>query len=350
MDRQRQVFDEERALWHTERSQMQEKIARLEASLSVYQAGYSSQGSSPIEPNGSAQSGSWNYYNGVTTRSTGDEFWRGPGGKNDAQPTRTFANPADQSLKVENRLPAIVEESMAYRPKVASFSISSIDSRPLGKASTRGIGTDKDLDGITFRTSTLGSTITESLMTSQVSLPHQSPSPTDVSSGALPKPSSLSIAPPDPYTMDAGHTPLAQRSECTLDGGSGMSSGLATPTQPELERPPLEPHASAIQMPLERADSYFPSSTEVDNDGDTELQEPLGLKDNCAANDEFLDMVDSKLLQVAQSKTSDPSESDKENIEEGKSFEQPEPEPQLRIKKSMNFGSQFGASSCGKGF
>ncbi|MCJ1428380.1 hypothetical protein MMC29_006289 [Sticta canariensis] len=351
MDHQRQVFEEERALWHTERSEMQEKIARLEASLGLYQAGCSSQGSSPIEPNGSGQSGSWNYYNGVTKRFTGDEFWRGPGGKNDAHPTRTFANPADQSLNVENRLPVIVEESMAYRPKVASFSISSINSRPLGKASTRGIGTDKDLDGITFRKSTLGPNITESLMTSQVSLPHQSPSPTGVSSGSMPKPSSLSIALPDPYTKDAGHTPLARKSECTLDGVSGtVSGGLATPIQPELERPPLEPHASAIQVPSERADSYFPTSTEGDNDGDTELHEPLGLKDNCVANDEFLNMVDSKLLQVAQSKTSDPSESDKENIGEGKSFEQPEPEPQLRIKKSMNFGSQFGASSCGKGF
>ena len=342
MDHQRQVFEEERALWHTERSEMQEKIARLEASLGLYQVGCSSQGSSPIEPNGSGQSDSWNYYNGVTKTFTGDEFWRGAGGKNDAQPKRTFANSADQSLNVENRLPMIVEESMAYRPKVDSFSISSIDSRPLGKASTPGIGTDKDLDGITFRTST------ESLMASRVSLPHQSPSPTGVSSGSMPKPSSLSRALADPYTKDAGHTPLARKSGYTLDGGLGtVSSELPTPIQPELERPPLEPHASAIQMPSERADSYFPTSTEGDNDGDTELQEPLGLMDNCAANDEFLNMVDSKLLRVAQSKTSDPSESDKENME---SFEQPEPEPPLRIKKSMNFGSQFGASSCGKGF
>lgn len=351
MDHQHQVFDEERALWHTERSEMEKRIAQLEASIRRYQAISSSQVSSPIEPNGSGNSALWNsgHYNGMIKNFTGDEFWRGSGGKNDAKPTRTFTNSADESLKAEDRLPVILEDSVAYKPKAASFSINAIDSRTLSKASTRGIGTDKNLDGITFRKSTQVPTITESL-TSQASLPLQSSSPTRVSSDSIPAPSSILIAPPNPYTKDAGHTPLAHRSEYNLDGGSGASSGdLATPTQPELERPPLEPRASAIQVPSERADSYFPHN-EGDNDGDTELQEPLGLKDNAAANDEFLQMVDSRLLQVAQSKVLDPSKSDKENVDEGKSFDQPEPEPKLRIKKSMNFGSQFGASSCGKGF
>lgn len=346
MDHQRQVFDEERALWHTERFEMQEMIARLEASLRRYQSISSSQVSFPIEANGSGKSSSWNsgHYDGLAKKFTGDEFWRGSGGKNDAQPTRTFTDPADQSLKAEDRLPVVVENSVASRPKAASFSISAIDPRTPTKASTRGIGTDKNLDGITFRKSIPAPTITESLMKSQVSLPPQS------SSGSVPIPSSHLIGHPDPYTKDAGHTPLARRSESNLDGGSSaLSSGLATPTQSEIEQPPLEPRASSISMPSERADSYFPH-TEGDNDGDTELQEPLGLKENEVANNKFLDMVDSKLLQVAQSKTLEPSESDKENIDEGKSFDQPEPEPKLRIKKSMNFGSQFGASSCGKGF
>lgn len=353
MDHQLQVFEEERALWHTERSEMQETIARLEASLSRYETVSSSQVSSPIEPNGSEKTSPWSsssgLYSGLTKKFTGDEFWRGSGGKNDAQPIRTFNNPADPLLKVEDRLPVISEDSVVYRPKAASFPINSIDSRTLGKAGTRGIGTDKNLDGITFRKGTLVPTITESLMTSQVPPPHQPPSPSRVLSGSIPTPSSLLIAPPDPYTKDAGHTPLARRSQHSLDGGSALSTGLVTPTQPEVERPPLEPRASAIEMPSERAESYFPSIVGED-DGDTELQEPLGLKDSAVANNEFLDMVDSRLLQVAQSKTLEPSESDKENIDEGKSFDQPEPEPKLRIKRSMNFGSQFGASSCGKGF
>lgn len=352
MDHQRQVFDEERTLWHTERSEMQERIAELEASLRRYEANSSSQISSPTEPTGSGKSSVWNpaHYNGLAKKFTGNEFWRGSGGKSDAQPTRTFANQADQLLKVEDRLPIIEEDSMAYRPKAASFPINSIDSRTLGKASTRGIGTDKNLDGITFRESTLVPTITGSLMTSQVTLPQRSPSPTRVSPGSIPLPSSLLIAPPDPYTKDAGHTPLARRSEYNLDGSSGaLSGGLATPTQPERERPPLEPRASAIHMPLERDNSYFPS-VEGDNDGDIELREPLGLKDNAVADEEFLDIVDSKLLQATQSKALEPSKSDRETIHKDKSFDQPEPEPKLRIKKSMNFGSQFGASSCGKGF
>lgn len=350
MNHQCQVFEEERALWHTERSEMQDKIARLEASLDRFQAISSSQVSSPMEPNGSGTSSPWNpgHHNGLAKKLTGDEFWRGPGGKNDAQPIRTFTNLGDQSLKVGDRLPVIAENSMVYTSKAVSYPIS-VDSRSLSKASTRGIGTDKNLDGITFRKSTVP-TITESLMTSQDSVPHQLPSPTRVSSSSILMPSSLSTAPSDTYTKDAGHTPLARRSEYNLSGGLGASSGnLATPTQLELERPPLEPRASGIQIPLDRADSYF-SPIEGDNDGDSELKEPLGLKDNAVANDEFLNMVDSRLLQVAQSKTVERSESDKENMDEGKSFDQPEPEPKLRIKKSMNFGSQFGASNCGKGF
>ncbi|MCJ1470827.1 hypothetical protein MMC07_009474 [Pseudocyphellaria aurata] len=350
MDHQRQVFEEERALWHTERSEMQEKIARLEASLDRSQATSSSHVSSPGGPNGSGTSSSWNpgHHNGLAKPFTGEEFWRGPGGKNDAQPTRTFTNLADQSLKVGDRLPIIVENSKVYTAEAVSFSTDA-DSRSLSKASTRGIGTDKNLDGITFRKTTVP-TITESLITSQDPLPHQSPSPTRVSSGSILTPVSLSMAPPDPYTKDAGHTPLARRSEYSLNGGQDARSGeSATPPRLELERPPLEPRASAVRMSLERADSYFPP-IEGDNDGDTELKEPLGIKDNDVANDEFLNMVDSRLRQVAQSTTLGPSESDKENIDEGKSFDQPEPEPKLRIKRSMNFGSQFGASSCGKGF
>lgn len=353
MDHQRQVFEEERALWHTERSDMQEKIAKLEVSLRRYEAISSSQVPSPIEANGSRKSGFWKSetYDRSSKNFTGDEIWRGAGGKSNAQPTRTFANQADQLLAVENRLPVIVEGSAAAKPKVAYFSNKSIDTRPVGKASTRGIGTDKNLDGITFKESVLAPTIAESLTTSQVSLPVRSTSPAGGSSGSAVAPSSLLIAPPDPYTKDAGHTPLARRSEYNLDGSSGaaLSSGLDTPSQPEVERPPLEPRASAIHIPTECDDSYF-SCTEGDNDGDMELQEPLGLKDNAAGDDAFLNRVDSRLRQVAQSETLAPSGSDKEGINEDKGFDQPEPEPRLRIKKSMNFGSQFGASSCGKGF
>ena len=352
MDHQRQVFEEERALWHTERSDMQEKIAKLEVSLRRYEAISSSQVPSPIEANGSRKSSFWKSetYDRSSKYFTGDEVWRGAGGKSNAQPTRTFANQADQLLAVENRLPAIVEDSAAAKPKVAYFSNKSIDTRPVGKASTRGIGTDKNLDGITFKESILAPTGAESLTTFQVSLPVRSKPPTGISSGSV-APSSPLIAPPDPYTKDAGHTPLARRSEYNLDGSSGaaLSSDLVTPSRPEVERPPLEPRASAIQIPSECDDSYF-SCTEGDNDGDSELQEPLGLKDDAAGDDAFLNGVDSRLRQVAQSETLEPTEPDKEGINEDKGFDQPEPEPRLRIKKSMNFGSQFGASSCGKGF
>ena len=75
----------------------------------------------------------------------------------------------------------------------------------------------------------------------------------------------------------------------------------------------------------------------------------------------FLNEVTSKLREVARSQTFSPSSEDGEAGEdndkvgrgrdgsEGQESE-PEVEPRLRIKRSMNFGSEWGASRCGKGF
>lgn len=355
MDKQRQTFDEERALWHTERTELQEKIFQLEASLHRYQAISSSQVSSPIEANGSEKSHSFSPAAVDESRhtSTGDEFWRGSGGKSNARPKRTFSDSSNQSLKMEDRLPIISEDPNPHKPKAASFPIDSIGSGSLRKAGIRGIGTDKNLDGITFRKSSLAPSISESLTTPQPSLSNRSPSPTRVSPGSITIPPFLLTEPDDPYTKDAGHTPLARRSQYNPDGKpSALSSGLATPTEPEVDRPPLEPRASAVKVPSERTESYFPN-LEEDMDGDVELQWPLGLKNDKAEDKTFLNELDSKLLQAARSKPAEPperSESDKENVGEDKSFIQPEPEPKLRIKRSMNFGSQLGAANCGKGF
>ena len=354
LDKQRQVFDEERALWQTERTELQEKIYQLEASLHRYQAISSSQVSSPIEANGFEKGHPFSpeAIDGSRHTSTGDEFWRGSGGKSNARPKRTFSDSSNQSSKLEDRLPMISEDPDSQKLKAASFPIDSIGSGSLRKASTRGIETDKDLDGITFRKSSLAPSITESLTTPE-SLLRRSPSPTRLSTKSNVFPPFLLTEPVDPYIKDAGHTPLARRSEYILDGkSSALSSTSATPTRPEVERPPLEPRASVFKVPSERTDSYFPN-LEDEMDGDVELQEPLGLRNSKVEDKTFLTELDSKLLQAARSKTAEPpepNESDKENVEEDKSFIQPEPEPKLRIKRSMNFGSQLGAANCGKGF
>lgn len=358
MDKQSRVFEEERALWHIERTELHEKIDQLEAALRRYQAISTSQVSSPIEANRLEKGYSFDKgaIDGSRHVSTGDEFWRGPGGKSNAQPTRTFSDSSHQSAKIDDRLPMISEDRNdpnLPNLKAASLPIGSIGSGGLLKASTRGIGTDKDLDGITFRKSSLTPSITESLATAHSLSSHRSPSPIRVSPRSIAIPPLFLTEQNDPYTKDAGHTPLARRSEYILDGKNGaVSSDFTTPTQPEVERPPLEPRASMVKVPSERADSYFPDSQEG-LDEDAELQEPLGLKNNKAEDKIFLTELDSKLLQAARSntlETPEPSDVDKENVGEDKSFIQPEPEPKLRIKRSMNFGSQFGAANCGKGF
>lgn len=381
MEHQRQIFDEERALWDTERTELHEKIAQLEGSLRRYQAISSSQVSSPIhKSNGTSQSDSsfWSFLgkdvsNHTSATSTGDEIWRGP--KPDVQPTRTFSDPTTQSTKpgARDRLPSIAEDTTCGRKD-------SSDSQPgFHKPSVSGAELDKNLDGINFKSSTLSPVPFKKVMTPQSPSPRIS-SPSRLSPRTIELPSSNLEARLDPYTRDAGHTPLARRTYFDADGTSNEGDG-ATPTQPEVERPPLEPHVSFAKRPSERSDSYFPvaeespqaeednsrdggdkSCDEKDNssegkdesrDEDPELKGPLGLDNSQAEDNKFLNELDSKLLQASRSAAFSPpsvgldSEDHRDNG--GKDFEEPEQEPKLRIKRSMNFGSAFGAKTLGKG-
>lgn len=345
MDRQRKLFDDERGLWHLERLELHDKVSQLETSLRKLKAMSPSEAISPVTTS-VAIDDAWNFAvaEGSKHISTGNEFWRGSGGKNDAQPTRIFPDLPDQSFKHDDRLPSIAEDSSAMNSK-PSFSMSVM--RPVPKA-------DKDLDGITFKPSGRVPSIAESLLSPQSPLSPQTPSPTAEPSENLLNPLAIQTAAFDPYTKDAGQTPLARGSDLHL---STISSGLATPVQPETERPPFEPHASFVKVPSERAESYFPPVANHDEDGgdgDMVLTEPLSLKNSNQEDKGFLQELDKKLVQAANStyKTQPPESngSDKENMLEDKGFDQPEPEPRLRIKRSMNFGSRFGAAECGKGF
>ena len=237
----------------------------------------------------------------------------------------------------------------------------------LHKPSMSSAAIDKNLDGINFRSSPLSQVSTKKVMTPQSPSPRTS-SPSCLSPRTIQLPASKFEAPVDPYTKDAGHTPLAPRAYRNTDGASSVGDGT-TPTQHEMERPPLEPHASRAKLPSERSDSYFPisekefqhtnhdtqDSGDKSRDEDPELNGPLGLDNGKNEGEEdkhFLNELDSKLLQAAKSDALSPTGTDLDSDsppEHGKSFEQPEHEPKLRIKKSMNFGSAFGAKPFGKG-
>lgn len=377
MEHQRQTFDEERALWNTERVELHERIAQLEGSLRRYQAISSSQVSSPINNStrGSQSNSSlWSLLSKddsshTSMTATGDEIWRGP--KPDVQPTRTFSDPMPQASKPgdRDRLPSIAEDTTCGRKD-------SSDMQPgFYKPNVSGAEIDKNLDGINFKSIALFPVPAKKVMTPQ------SPSPGTPSPGTIQLPSSKFEAPLDPYTKDAGHTPLARHTLFNADGASSAGD-RATPLQPEMERLSFEPQVSFAKLPSERSDSYFPvaeeelrveknkhrdgedepwdekdesgDAEEKSRDEDPELKGPLGLDNGTGEDKQFLDELDSKLLQAAGSETSSlpivsmdkGSSSDK--AEGG--FELPEHEPKLRIKRSMNFGSAFGAKTCGKGF
>lgn len=367
MEHQRQTFDEERALWNTERTELHLKIAQLEGSLRRYQVTSSSQVSSPINNRNIGSQSNTSFWslpgkdgsNQTSMSTTGDEIWRGQ--KADVKPTRTFSDPTTQLTKPgdRGRLPSIAEDTTCGRKD-------SSDMQPgFHKPSASSAQIDRNLDGINFKSSTLSPVPANKVMTPQSPSPRTS-SPSRLSPRTIQLPCSKLDASIDPYTKDAGHTPLARRTYFNADGAFSEVDG-ATPTQPEMERPPLEPHVSFAKLPSERSDSYFPvagdefrverdeSRDEKDRsrDEDPELKEPLGLDNSKCEDKQFLNELDSKLLQAARSEAFSPggigSDKDSPLDSDGKDFEQPEHEPKLRIKRSMNFGSAFGAKPCGKG-
>ena len=372
MEHQRQIFDEERALWNTERMGLYERIAQLEASLRRYQSIPSSQVSSPIKDGTGASQNNRSLWDlpskdgssHIGSTATGHEIWRGP--KPDVQPTRTFSDPTAHLLKPGDRshLPSIAEDATCGRKDTQ---------QNLRQPNMSSPKTDKNFDGINFKAATVPA---KKVMT-PLSLSPLTSSPSRLSPGAIELPFSRLEAPLDPYTKDAGHTPLARRTHFDADGASSADNG-ATPTLPEIDRPPLEPYASFVKMPSERSESYFPvvedqsvlgkenpqdqkdefqDGKDESRDEDPELKGPLGLDNTKDGDERFLQELNSKLLQAAKSGAFDPPDADtdtrqspaKKKEEEGEEFEQPEHEPKLRIKRSMNFGSAFGAKTLGKG-
>ena len=353
MEHQRHVHEEERSLWQIERQELQARVAELETLVRKHQQSHLSNVSSPsavsfhtgMEFGGSIKSCR------SMSESTGDEYWRGAGGRSNAKPTRTFSDPEIIPPKLPDRwMPSIAEDEPTDKVEVTKDRQQKLRHKP----SIDGVKIDKNLDGIIFKPSGLPLEIVKNIMTPQ------SPSPSDAISptGALPSQIRLSstnrLTAEDLYTKDAGHTPLARMT----DIDSHSVSNVPTPTQVERERPPLEPCPSVNRPPNERADSYFPAIPEPINE-DPELQGPLGLRNDEAADADFLEELDCKLERVAseprelsEQRAIDSSITKKgksiENKDSDNSFDQDEPEPKLRIKRSMNFGSRFGSSTCGK--
>lgn len=416
LDHQRQVFDEERSLWQMERADLHERLAHLELAVEKLRSAAISYISTPpndtglehIPISGSAPSTLGSRH--ASNSGAGDEVWRGS--KPFSQPTRSFLELTSQSNnKTSERLPSIAEDSRSPGKTIA-FSdkdeVQEAASNALRQPSIHGSLLSRSLDGINFKSGGLPPAIVEQVLKSSPSAV-RSPSDT-ISPSTMSPPGTLRISKDiDPYTKDAGHTPLARHSDrlTALEGGTPSSNESATRNKPEQERP-LAPHPSRPKMPSERQDSYFPIAEDTtadsqphhasehiakekgeavghgrNEDEDLALKGPLGLTNDERGDAKFLSDLDRKLseaaLKLSPSQTGSsldrspsgaekpPGEidastvavaegQDKENephtpptqaqkeskADETKTFETPESEPRLRIKRSMNFGSAFG--------
>lgn len=333
LEHQRELFDEERALWQIERSDLHDRILLLETSLCETRNGSSSQATSPVTRNESGSSFSClATASGSRHVSSGDEFWRGTGGKADTQPTRTFSTASEQLNGHAQRL-ASISEHLSPQGSETSGSTESIHRASIHRPSIPEHKKSITFDGINFRQPSHAPSIATDIIRSQ------SPSPSCIANGTL-RLSPLQLAPSTDYvTEHAGHTPLVRDPANGTDGtSSAVSNRTATPIEAQKEKPPVEPRASFAKLPSERSDSYF-AGILAETLEDPAMSGPLGLGDNNTSEDkDFLDQVDSKLKEAARHVQNGSSE------ERDILSEPPENEPRLRIKRSMNFGSQLGGS------
>ena len=363
-EHERQTFAAERALWDLERQALYARVQELEQALNIKNGQTVSKQSSAVSPTETGQHlfgsfsnvsqggvdslGSFSHSNGsrhTSMESNGDEFWRGAGARKGSVATRTFSDSSARSSKAEDRrLPSIAETESPDKPS----GILSTSTNRIPSTSSNGPKLNKDFDGIRLKS--------VSQLPEHAVLTPESPSPKQVASppGHIQIPSSGLSAPEDILTKDAGHTPLVRLTDPT-DDLSAVASNSQTPTQ----EGPWDPRPSVAYPPSERSDSYFPPPPEdahEDGDEDPELKGPLTLQDNGQNDKAFLDELDSKLTDAARSTSHDsietttsenrgPTRTESEPVRSN--FNQPEHEPMLRMRRSMNFGAPLGVARPG---
>lgn len=106
----------------------------------------------------------------------------------------------------------------------------------------------------------------------------------------------------------------------------------------EEEEAPLAPVVT--KQPMENGDSYFPV---IDVDEDPALTGPLTLQNNEGADKSFLLQLDQKLLDEAKKAIgSSFITEDQADSEDHITGDDNEPDPELKLKPSTNFGVAFG--------
>jgi hypothetical protein len=377
-DHLRKIHDNDRKAWEIEKSALLARIADLEFKLN--KARDPKRRSSNDASAASAQafrsdllSSKFPYNsNGIRKGSESvlpghPPVWQGP--ESTPPVTRVFSHDDDVS-----HLPSISEDApMPSLSKQVSPSHKE-DAHPIHINEI-----DKELDGITVKST--GPAVTSSFVkvsSPPLISPGQTPSPLpkDQPNGGLRVEMDRLLSPLDEkLKRNAGHTPMA------FDGTISTEVTTDTNPSPGHERP-LEP-APTTRPPLrpsEHSDSYFSFTGESqpkpdlkadaipeeavedepqhEPEDDPSLKGPLMLDPSArsqAAN-VFLEQVDAKLMEAAARNGSDATEetsASSSHEEEGAQQQQQKQKkdddfPQLRIKKSTNFGSAWGGDLPGR--
>ncbi|KAI9852184.1 MAG: hypothetical protein M1824_002065 [Vezdaea acicularis] len=311
-EQERSLFNQERSLWETERKGLYDRVQELESALSrqmdtvMIQAQGNSFGLLPNDPTRSRQSSGTN---------SEDRFWEGSSSRAGSVASRSFESHSSHSSPQKFSPP----ESRNQGPGI---DISLVQ---------------KDLDGITLKPSAVPPAIVAQIRSPS---PMRSPSPSPSRGAKATNGGGNSLSPHNPMlTKHAGHTPNA--SVFSLE-----DSGQATPTQKAAK------HRASIAAPPPQLEPMANHDTDVQPSGEPELIAPLGLLNEEAHDSTFLSVLDSKLLEEAKkltqclSETSSVSEEAVHDTTDAPSG-QSEPEVQLKFKRSMNFGSVFGAKVVG---
>lgn len=341
-DRERETFEGERKLWDRERGLLKARIAELESAI---------QGRTDrlnLSATTSFTSGvRWKQVSFASQAPHLDlardyHVWEGssPGPK----PTRVFAEENTRPYQ----LGAVEESGIGTAPSLdAALS-------PLSRAADTSAGPsvpvpieklDSTLDGITLKSTGLPPNVVAKVMTPPSASPSgasgsdEAGADTQRASPERRKSLTLKLSelgPPDVnLKRDAGHTPMVVL---------GTDPEVSDETADELaDENPLEPVTT--MQPTERSDSYFPDVRDVTDD--PALKGPLSLQNDESKDDGFLEELDQKLLSEARKLFSNrPSipEDDADDL----THSQGEPEPELKLKSTTNFGTAFGAADYGR--
>ena len=339
---ERALFTQERQLWDSERSLLRTKISELESLLKSQKPQ-----SNGLSPRAAGLVFGTPQFQGPTDSTVHSaQVWEGtsPGGR----PTRVFR---DEEIPDKGRLSSINERSdnkppsldaalsPQARPADASGATVSVPV-PIEKLDSR-------LDGITLKSTALPPGVVarvitppSPLETNPLDAPAE-PARPDIEHRNSLKLKLSELGPPNENLIrNAGHTPMA-----IIEGdGSFRSTQDATPfpESQSQEEVPLAPVHTEVRLPTEQQESYFPDVPE-----DPALKGPLGLINDEEHDNTFLNELDQKLLDQAKrlfstGESADPNETDAELPKQN------EQEPEIKFKKSTNFGTAFGINHVGQ--